>query len=235
MVNGTEEKQDGVSYFRKQNSDGDVSVTYEMEAACDGRIYAYITAKEITQPAGVYVDGEFLCGYLNRSNWKILNLGEHKKGDKLMFTIQSGEDTLVIEDAFFATEDQTVLAEEYEKIMKTPVLLTRKSSSELIAETENTQDRILVFTIPYETDWKIRVDGKRAAPEEVYGTFLALPLKAGRHRIELSYIPKGLPAGGLISVVCAGILAVMLILETKGTFCRISGTGECVGKEKDIT
>lgn len=215
VMNAVEEKQEGASYFRRQNSDTGVSVAYEMEAAADGRIYAYITAKEITQPAQVYLDGELLCGYLNRSNWKILNLGEYKKGDKLIFTIQSDEEELVIEDAYFVTEDRSVLEEEYGRIMETPVLLTRKSSSKLIAETENTEDKILVFTIPYEEDWRILVDGEAVVPEKAYDTFLALPLTAGKHRIELSYIPKGLRMGGLISVACAGILAVMLIFEKR--------------------
>jgi len=232
IVNGTEEKKEGASYFRKQKSGMNVSVTYEMEAAADGRIYAYISAKEIMQPAEVYVNGKFLCGYLNRSNWKILNLGEYKKGEKLSFTVQSGEDELVIGEAFFVTEDREALSKEYERIMKMPVLLTRKSSSGLIAETENTEDKILVFSIPYEEDWKIRVDGAYVEPESVYETFLAIPLKAGRHRIELFYIPKGLPAGGVVSIVCVGILTVMLIFEKRDFFRGAHTAGRHDGRRK---
>ena len=213
---------EGVSYFRREEDDRPVRVTYEMEAAADGRIYAYLTAKEIVQPAEVYVNGKFLCGYLNRSNWKILNLGEYKKGEKLSFTIQTGADTLVIEEAYFATEDERALKEAYEKIMCDPVSVVRKSSSKLAVETESGEDKLLVFSIPYEEDWRIKVDGRRAEPEKVYDTFLAVPLKAGSHRVEISYIPKGFLAGAAVSLICAGILLGMAITEKKRIRCGMT-------------
>lgn len=222
LENCTEERVEGVSYFRREEDDRPVRVTYEMEAAADGRIYAYLTAKEIVQPAEVYVNGTFLCGYLNRSNWKILNLGEYKKGEKLSFTIQTGADTLVIEEAYFATEDERVLKEAYEKIMCDPVSVVRKSSSKLAVETESGEDKLLVFSIPYEEDWRIKVDGRRAEPEKVYDTFLAVPLKAGSHRVEISYIPKGFLAGAAVSLICAGILLGMAITEKKRIRCGMT-------------
>lgn len=231
--NCTEEKGDHISCFRSQEEDQPVSVTYEMETKADGRVYAYITAQEMTQPAEVYLNGELLCGYMNRSNWKILNLGEYKKGEKILFTIQTSADTLMIENAYFVTEDRTVLEEKYEKIIKTPVLVTRKSSSHLIAKTEMMQDKVLVFSIPYETNWKVIVDGERIRPGKVYDTFLAIDLKAGRHTIDLRYIPKGFFAGGLISIICAGILAGMLAGEKRkrSKFKVLEGEGR-YGKNK---
>lgn len=213
--NCMEEKGNPVSCFWRQEEDRPVSVTYEMETVADGRVYAYITAQEMTQPAEVYLNGEFLCGYLNRSNWKILNLGEYKKGEKILFTIQADADTLMVENAYFVTEDRTVLEKEYEKIIKTPVLVTRKSSSHLVAETENMQEKVLVFSIPYETNWKVTVDGERVRPEKIYDTFLAIDLKAGSHTIDLHYIPKGFFAGTGISIICVGILAGMIVNEKR--------------------
>lgn len=215
LENSTEERIGGMSCFRRLEEEKSVSVTYEVEAGADGRIYAYVTAQEMTQPAEVYVNGEFLCGYLNRSNWKVLNLGEHKKGERLAFTIQTGEDTLMIEDVYIVTEDRTVLEKEYKEIIKTPVQITRRSSSHLIAETENVQEKILVFTIPYEADWQITVDGEYVRPQKAYDTFLAVSLKAGRHKIELRYVPKGFKAGMVISIVCIAVTAGMLIADQK--------------------
>jgi len=226
-VNCTEEKENNLSCFRRIEEDQPVSMTYEMETEADGRVYAYITAQEMTQPAEVYLNGEFLCGYLNRSNWKILNLGEYKKGEKLLFTIQTSADTLMIENAYFATEDRIVLEEEYDKIMEAPVLVTRKSSSHLVAEAENTQEKVLVFSIPYETNWKITVDGERVKPEKVYDTFLAVDLKEGRHTIELYYVPKGFFVGMAISIVCIGIVTGMFVREKRkrSKFTVLEGEG----------
>lgn len=215
LENCREEKGEGVTCFIREEEDRPVSVTYELETEASGRIFAYITAQGKTQPAEVYVNGEFLCGYLNRSNWKILNLGDYKKGEKILFTIQTGEDSLMIENAYFATEDGTELKKEYEQITETPVSFTRRSSSHLTAETENLQEKILIFSIPYEENWNITVDGVRTSPEKIYDTFLAVPLGPGRHIVDLCYIPKGFYAGTGISIVCIGIVAGMLVTDRK--------------------
>lgn len=227
LENCAEEKEAGVSYFQRKEDGQPVRVTYEVETAGDGRVYAYLTAKGMTQPAEVYVNGTFLCGYLNRSNWKILNLGEYKKGEEISFTVQADRDTLAIEEAYFVTEDETVLKEGYEKIMRDPVSVERKSSSALSVETESGEDRILVFSIPYEEDWQVKVDGKRVFQEKVYDTFLAVPLKAGSHRVEISYIPKGIFAGAVISLICAGILLGMIFTERRrGTLKALEERGK---------
>ena len=204
-----------MTLYRQKEENSPIRVTYELETVEEGRVYAYLTAGEHLQAAEVYVDEEFLCGYMNRANWKILNLGEFEKGEHINFTVQLDGEELWLENAYFVTEDEKALALNYEQIMKEPVAVERKSSSYLTVTEKNAEERLLVFSIPYEEDWQIAVDGEKRSGEKVYDTLLAIQLEPGEHNITLRYVPKGMTAGIVISLVCGGILICTLCYEKR--------------------
>lgn len=49
--------------------------------------------------------------------------------------------------------------------------------------------KIMFFSIPYDKNWKAKVDGKSVRPELVNIGFLGLALDKGKHNIELYYMP----------------------------------------------
>lgn len=59
----------------------------------------------------------------------------------------------------------------------------------------------LFFSIPFEEDWNILVDGKRAQANMVLDALMFIPLESGEHNISLQYIPKGWRAGCYISIL----------------------------------
>ena len=228
MENSTEEKQGDLTVYRRKDEKSPIRVSFEMETVKDGRVYAYLTAQEHLQSAEIYVDGQFLCGYMNRSNWKILNLGEYRKGEHITFTVQLDGEELWLENAYFVTEDEEALAGNYALLMKEQAEVERESSSHLTVTTENAEKKLLVFSIPYEDDWQIVVDGKKSSGEIVYDTFLAIALEPGAHSIELRYIPKGTVAGIAVTLGCIGVLVVMLCMEKR------TKRGEKYEKQRDI-
>lgn len=215
IENCTEEKQDNLTLYRQKEENSPIRVTYELETVEEGSVYAYLTAGEHLQAAEIYVNEEFLCGYMNRANWKILNLGEFEKGEHINFTIQLDGEELWLENAYFVTEDEKALALNYEQIMKEPVAVEQKSSSYLTVTEKNAEERLLVFSIPYEEDWQIMVDGEKRSGEKVYDTLLAIQLEPGEHNITLRYVPRGMTAGIVISIGCGGILICMLCYERR--------------------
>lgn len=65
------------------------------------------------------------------------------------------------------------------------------------------EDGILLLTIPYDTGWKIKVDGKETEAKVIGGALTGISLEAGTHQIEMKYTPAGLWAGSAISLICA--------------------------------
>ena len=74
---------------------------------------------------------------------------------------------------------------------------------------------VLCVTYPYSTGWTARVDGSPVPVERGDGMFLALPLEAGVHQVELTYCTPGVKAGWALLACGAGILAILIGYEKK--------------------
>ena len=69
----------------------------------------------------------------------------------------------------------------------------------------------LVFSIPSEKGWTMKVDGKETEYEDFSDTFVSIHLDEGEHEIELNYETPGLKEGAAISVCCVGIFILLLL------------------------
>jgi hypothetical protein len=85
------------------------------------------------------------------------------------------------------------------------------SPSRLAVETTLTDPAVLVTTIPASPLWRARIDGEPGTLLEGNGLFLALPLAAGSHRVELEaaipalwYVGSG---AGLAGLLAAAVLS----------------------------
>ncbi len=89
------------------------------------------------------------------------------------------------------------------------------SNSHLQGTVQITDSDYLLFTIPYERDWKIRIDGKEAEQVEVFDALMAVPVTEGTHTIELRYVPQGFIVGAVISLAAFMICILLLFLQKK--------------------
>lgn len=77
------------------------------------------------------------------------------------------------------------------------------------------ESKILCLTIPYDKGWTAYVDGVETPLCQANVMYMALPLKAGNHTIELHYQTYGLKIGALLSVCGFGLFVVMIIVQTQ--------------------
>lgn len=77
-------------------------------------------------------------------------------------------------------------------------------------------DGTLLTTVPYDEGWTVRVDGERVDyTATVDDALIAVPVHAGHNEVELTYMPRGLIAGCVISVATGGGLAVARVLRRR--------------------
>ncbi len=84
----------------------------------------------------------------------------------------------------------------------------RTFKTEIRGTVDADKESMLVWSIPIENGWKVKVDGKDTEVTPLADSFVAVNVGPGHHDIVLSYIPEGLPTGILLS---AGGLAIYLI------------------------
>ena len=72
------------------------------------------------------------------------------------------------------------------------------------------KEKLLCLNIPYSDGWKLKVDGKETSLKKVNYMNSGVILKAGKHKIELTYCTPGVKIGLLLTIV--GILILLIII-----------------------
>ena len=174
----------------------------------DGNLYFYATAPS-QQKAALYINGEPADEYFSESRWDIVCVGLYEAGDVVNITLEAADEPISVDEVYIYAEDQRELVKWYEKASGSAGELDKITSSHLKGRINVGEGERTVFSIPYEKAWKISIDGVKTEPEKAFGALLSVPAAPGEHTIEMRYVPEGLVAGSVISVltllVCLGL------------------------------
>ena len=138
--------------------------------------------------AGVYDEGRYLV---------FVNLDDPKK--ELTFQAYCFND-----DAYIRLMD---------KLGTETLDVTSVSSGKLSGTVHCTKDERLVFSIPYDTGFTVRIDGVKTEPKAFANAFLSVPVTAGDHSVEVSYVPPGFVYGLYISLFGAFLAAAAILIS----------------------
>ncbi len=80
---------------------------------------------------------------------------------------------------------------------------------------EAKEDGLLFFSIPYNSGWKVIIDGKSIQPQCVNIMFMGVPIKEGLHSVVIEYRQPGLLEGGVISLCAIVTISIIYIISRK--------------------
>ncbi|MCI8466477.1 MAG: YfhO family protein [Lachnospiraceae bacterium] len=195
----------------EESTDSLSQTEWKIHATEDGPLYVYFTNG---QPGmQIYVNGEYLC----QNNWydnTVRCLGEFQKGETVIVQVRKGSGPYMKDYGFCGVSlNMEQFARTMEHIQRNPCIVQKMEGTTLLAEYEGEEPTELMFTVPYETGWRVKVNGKDASYVEK-GGFIGVEVPAGKNQIEMDY---ELPGGG------AGLALTMI-----GIF--VFGLWEFLGK-----
>ena len=201
--------------YTKIDTEQEGSIEYILSITSDDFIYMYADAPHI-QNTNLYINGDEKGNYFSQYDWSIREGGYYKPGELVSIKFTVEDDSLEIDDIYFYYESKQVLKAWYRDAVSTTCNVTKISSSHLKADVDvsETNDYI-VFSIPYEEDWKIKIDGEKVKPFKVMDALLAVKISGGKHEIDLRYIPAGIKVGLPVSVISILIALITLIVNRK--------------------
>lgn len=117
---------------------------------------------------------------------------------------------------FYAgTLNTTVIETAVKEAEKNAAQLKKTSSSTYDGNIECEEDGEIVFLIPYDAGWKIKIDGKNVENVQNNG-FLSVFTVRGYHTIEMSFTPSGFLPGLILSVLAIfGIVVLGYVEKSK--------------------
>lgn len=193
-------KQDGKIYTRE--SEEDAYIEYSIISESRDLMYMYFDAPTL-QETELDIDEMGKAPLFSMYDWCIREVGSYEPGYEIKVRIYLKQDEIEIDNAYFYYESNNVIKRWHDDAMRTTCNINKVSSSHLIADVNvGDETSALVFTVPYEKDWIVKVDGKKVDTYKVMDALLSIKTEEGNHTIEMRYIPRGLIIGSCFSIIC---------------------------------
>lgn len=191
--------------YVKKNENEEASITYRVKIPENGCTY-------LQDLSGVSVAELVLNGKkqdLSGQTGALKKLGELTTEDRVYVRFYLGENEAFSGETLAVAVERTDVLETYAKMVwAQDVDVTMKKEHDIVMQCTNDakEEQYLMLSIPYDTGWHVSVDGEKAKIIENAHQMLMIPVKKGTHTIEIRYVPKGLYAGILISVIALGVM-----------------------------
>ena len=143
----------------------------------------------------------------------VINLGYHEEALTSCELRLGGTDKLSFGDLAIYCQPMDNM-EQYTKALTEDVLEhVEIGTNRVSGDIELDEDKILVLSIPYQNGWTATVDSSPVKLERANYMYMALPLEAGAHTVELSFEIPGVKYA-LVIMPCAVVLFIILCFVT---------------------
>lgn len=198
---------DGEYSFKNTSSQAD-NLVFTIPTFGGEDLYIHYDGSQVTN-AIVKVGNEIRVS--KKINSEIYHIGLVETGEVVTVSLQLADDELKqgIVRLSAADFDQGQFESLAEKMAETGVRVTYYDSNSLKGTVTMKEDGFILFSIPYDTGWTVKVDGTETGIEPVADGLLGVPVAAGSYSLELTYVSPGFYTGILLTI---GGLIFYLIL-----------------------
>ena len=140
------------------------------------------------------------------------------KGDEITITYTYNEQAKLLEsleEHLFTTLDLELYENSIKKIQETTNYKNIEDNHYILKGEVEVNNDILLITIPYDDGLTIKVDGKEVEYFKVFDTLIGIKVNHGKHLVEITYFPKGLKIGSMISIVSLCSLLIYTKIQNK--------------------
>lgn len=211
MVNVTKEGD----YYTGEKEKSYIELTFDTSNIKE-ELYFWITTSYNLEDSAfkVYVNDEYYKDYLGANKngvFKIKNVGDT---DTLKLKLEfNTNDTIELKEFMLKELNLTNFEKAYQKVEKNQIQNVEFKNNNLEANVNVSDEGHYVFTtIPYDEGWTLEVNGKKSNVENSNG-FVTFNLDKGEQKIKLSYVPKGLKEGAIITVI--SIIVFIVVVKVK--------------------
>nr|HPQ48049.1 YfhO family protein [Clostridia bacterium] len=206
--NITASQQDGYVAYAPVVPGLNAHIEYILEPVGDNEIFMYLHSP-YPRKANIWLNREkYIDTFWDYSSHCIMPLGAHEGEETISLITTPIESDYYLSNNMFYYLDKPVYEEAIGRLSSDVNAVQRISETRLMINVNAGKDDILFTTIPYEKGWHIKVNGEKAQPIEILDSLMAVELNEGTNTVEMRFIPPGLVAGAIISMVSILLLVI---------------------------
>lgn len=198
----TDTSQRHVKYSPKV-ADTEAKVTYSfVGAGGNNEIFCYFPS-DYKRDSSLYLNGTKISTYFENETYRIVSLGAFDEGYSMTVDLRLDDTTMYIQEdvGYFYYLDTEVFETVMPRLAECGLDITSFSDTKIKGNVNITSENTLMFTsIPYDSGWVVKVDGKKVETDKTLGALLAFEISEGEHEVELKYSPASFTYGLIITV-----------------------------------
>ena len=202
--------------YYKTSADTTGTISFTMSTEKDQNVYLFVESSGIED---VLISVGYEQYSQNTSREYVYDLGVCKAGTPINVEMTVKDDVNSASLNFFAYAlDDEKFEEGYEKLNSGALNIDSFTDTEITGTLNASEDGIIYTSIPYDEGWKITLDGKEVAKDDIVAigdALLGVKVSAGSHSVKFKYTPRGMMLGLGISAVTALILIAVAVLLKK--------------------
>lgn len=196
------------------DSDHDAYIEFSFKNTSTDFMFMFFDAKDL-QDTRIVINDMEKQPYFTQYGWSIREVGHFPEGERIYVRLYALQDSITMKGYEFYYENKQALGEWYKAATEDKTTLNKIKSSHLKGSADIKENKLLVFSFPYEDAWSVYIDGIKAENKKALDGLLAVDISKGHHEIELRYIPKGVIVGTPLTVIFLIIFIILCIKSKK--------------------
>jgi len=203
--------------YTKLDTEKEAYIEFGLPISEEKELYAFID--NIAGKINIEVNDEMVSGFDGQTR-KILSLENYVRTQNNMIKVKIYllDDKVILKNNMFYSLDK----KEFEDLftnLKIGTNITKFNDTHIeINANMQSDNQMLITSIPYDEGWSIKVNGKNVKPEKVFHAFIGVQLNDKESVVEMKYLPPGLSCG--IVMFAIGMCCLILVRYTERKNCR---------------
>lgn len=201
--------------FRKQNLLKPTAIKLKFIPPTNDSYYLTL-GPEVKDSASISMNRRDFSQYSTYRDTVVINLARHQKGKPVTVTFRLKKTSVWLQNVSVYRLNQRAFNASLKTLQRSPLKVQHTTPTSISGTVKIHQGQsALMTTIPAATGWHVRIDGHKVQPRTVIGTFIALPITTGTHRVAFYYRPPYLILGAIITAVSLTLTCYLIRRQQK--------------------
>lgn len=182
--------------------------SYTFTADSDNPVYLYMRPNSNSW-ADVFVNDSWVGNYFSTETVCSLYLGNFQEGEQVTVRVVPSS-PVSVNFAAIGELHMELLEPTLEQLRQGNLEITDHRSGKLSGKITVGENQTIMTSIPYDSGWTVKVDGKKAEVGKYADTFLTVQAEPGEHEISFSYVSPGFGMGMVLFAAAVIVIVVVL-------------------------